>query len=204
MKKARYEQEKAFMVTLRGVGCTVGEYVGDGAGEAETAAIPVVDCPVDIDPGDEHQYLEEGEDMDVSDRSESDGSRPLLILFDCETTGLSIYSDHITDIGAKVLTPPVPLSVPTFSCLVRTGRTISTTGKMKLDYVIIIICSALKVSRVTGITNTLLRGERPLSVVMPMFLEWLATITSYVSEKTSTPHYPGMSKFTAQYYIYNF
>ena len=78
------------MVTLRGVGCTVGEYVGDGAGEAETAATPVVDCPVDIDPGDEHQYLE---DMDVSDRSESDGSRPLLILFDCETTGLSIYSE---------------------------------------------------------------------------------------------------------------
>ena len=139
--------------------------------------------------------------MDDADRSESDGSRPLLILFNSETTGLSIYSDHITDIGAKVLTPPVNLSVPTFSYLVRTARTISTTAKMKLDY---IICSVLKVCMVTGITNTLLRGERPLSVVMPMFLEWLATITSYVSEKTSTPHYPGTSKFIAQYYIYDF
>ncbi len=27
-------------------------------------------------------------------------SRPLLVLFDCETTGLCIYVDHITDIDA--------------------------------------------------------------------------------------------------------
>ena len=74
--------------------------------------------------------------MDDADRSESDGSRPLLILFNSETTGLSIYSDHITDVGAKVLTPPVHLSVPTFSYLVRTARTISTTAKMKLEYFI--------------------------------------------------------------------
>ena len=31
-KKTCYEQEKAFMETIRGVGCTVGEYVGDGQG----------------------------------------------------------------------------------------------------------------------------------------------------------------------------
>ena len=55
-----------------------------------------------------------------------------------------------------------------------------------------IIYSVLKVSRVTGITTTLLRRERPLSVVLPLFLEWLATTTSNVSEKTKTPHYPGM------------
>ena len=47
-KKTRYEQEKAFMVTLRGVGCTVGEYVGDGQGELET----VDTGPVDVDPVD--------------------------------------------------------------------------------------------------------------------------------------------------------
>ena len=30
-------------------------------------------------------------------------------------TGLNIYSDHITDIGAKVLNPPVPVHAPTLS-----------------------------------------------------------------------------------------
>ena len=87
---------------------------------------PVVDGPMDADPGEEYQYSEEDEDEDGS-KCDRDDSRPLLILFDCETTGLSIYADHITDIGAKVLSPPVP----TFSCLVRTGRTISAIGKMK-------------------------------------------------------------------------
>ena len=67
-KKARYESEKAFMETLRGVGCTVGEYAGDGRGE-------------------------------------------------------------ITDIAAKVMNPPVAVPSPTFSSLVRTGKTISATGK---------------------------------------------------------------------------
>ncbi len=67
------------------------------------------------------QNLEGGND-------EVDDSLPLLILFDCETTGLSIYVDHITDIAAKVINPPVPLNHPTFSSLVRTGRNISSAG----------------------------------------------------------------------------
>ena len=45
-----------------------------------------------------------------------------------KTTGLSIYSEHITDIAAKVVDPPVELGAPTFSSLVRTGRSISAIG----------------------------------------------------------------------------
>ena len=89
--------------------------------------MPVEHATEDADPEVEHQYLEKDEDEDGS-ACMTDDSRPLLVLFDCETTGLSIYSDHITDIGAKVLNPPVPVHVPTFSTLVRTGRTISSTG----------------------------------------------------------------------------
>ena len=59
----------------------------------------------------------------------ADCSRPLLVFYDCEATGLSVYSDHITDIAAKVVNPPVPVPSPTFSSLVRTGKTISATGK---------------------------------------------------------------------------
>ena len=126
MKLSRYEK-KDFMATLRGVGCSVGEYSGAGQGEEDEPPMPVEHATEDADPEVEHQYLEEDEDEDRS-ACMTDDSRPLLVLFDCETTGLSIYSDHITDIGAKVLNPPVPVHVPTFSTLVRTRRTISSTG----------------------------------------------------------------------------
>ena len=117
------------MVTLRGAGCSIGEYVGNGEGEAnETASAPAADGPVDTDPVDECQYSE-GEDNKENEICEFDDSHPLLVLFDVETTGLSIYVDHITDIGAKVLDPPVSLTAPTFSSLVRTGRRISAPGK---------------------------------------------------------------------------
>ena len=73
-------------------------------------------------------------------KEEADGSfvvgdsHPLLVLFDCETTGFSIYADHITDIGAKVLNPPVPVDHLTFSSLVRTGRNISSAGNIYKNY----------------------------------------------------------------------
>ena len=105
-KKARHEQEKSYTERLRGAGGTVGEYAGDGQGEAESAILipEAVGDPVDADPGFDCQQSEEDEDGD-GDESCSDDSHPLLILFDCETTGLSVYSDHITDIGAKVIAP---------------------------------------------------------------------------------------------------
>ncbi len=41
---------------------------------------------------------------------EAEHTKPLIILYDCESTGLSIYRDHITEVAAKVIkgagTPP--------------------------------------------------------------------------------------------------
>ena len=51
----------------------------------------------------EHQCAEEDED-DGDDKCEVDGTHPLLIQYDCETTGLTIYSEDITDIAPKSLT----------------------------------------------------------------------------------------------------
>ena len=49
-----------------------------------------------------NQHSEEDEDEDeYVEASETDDSHPLLIMFNCEMTGFSIYSDHITDIAAK-------------------------------------------------------------------------------------------------------
>ena len=59
-------------------------------------------------------YLEDRcEDINIS--KGAGDSQPLLAFFDCETTGFSIYNDHITDLGVKVVASPVPLSEPTFS-----------------------------------------------------------------------------------------
>ena len=95
------------MVALRDVGCSVGEYVRE----------------MMVILRDGNQNL----DDDDSGSANDGNSHPLLVLYDCETTGLIVYADHITDIGAKVLNPPVPLPT-TFSSLVRSGRNISIAG----------------------------------------------------------------------------
>ena len=59
---------------------------------------------------------------------------PLLFLYDCETTGLSIYNDHITDIASKVIACPVPLLTPSFSSLVKTSKYISAPGMPHYNY----------------------------------------------------------------------
>ena len=97
-------------------------------GEADATAPSIAeDDPVDADPVVEHQCVVEDDDDD-DDKYEVDGPGPLLILYDCETTGLSIYIEHITHIAAKVVDIPAELGAPTFSSLVRTGRIISATG----------------------------------------------------------------------------
>ncbi len=47
------------------------------------------------------------------------------------------------------------------------------------------------VSRLKGITTALLRQEKPLSAVLPMFFEWVASTVAYVNQATKTSHYPG-------------
>ena len=37
----------------------------------------------------------------------------------------------------------------------------------------------------------MIRGERPFSVVLPLFIEWLTTATSVISCAVGIPHYPG-------------
>ena len=39
---ARYEREKELMEMLRAVGCTIGDYVGDGNGEVDATVSQLV------------------------------------------------------------------------------------------------------------------------------------------------------------------
>ena len=106
------------MEQLRCAGATVGEYVGNGLGETECTDPETEDkCDDNTEPGvDDHHECE-------------DDSHPLLLFYDCETTGFSIYSEHITEIAAKVVgVPQSSFSQPTFSSLVKTSRNISKKG----------------------------------------------------------------------------
>ena len=53
----------------------------------------------------------------------SNNAEQLLFVYDCETTGLNVYDDHITDVAAMVVASPMSLSAPTFSSLVKTSTT---------------------------------------------------------------------------------
>ena len=67
------------------------------------------------------------------DNLNDDTRRPLLFLFDTETTGLNIYEDHIVEIAAKVT--GVPLSIvtqPSYSSLVHTPRNIPSKGRQHI------------------------------------------------------------------------
>lgn len=90
------------MQALEGVGNQIGEYVGDGQGEVEKMS----DDPVTIDDS-----VVIGAEMEVDDlpveqeEDSSDSAEPLLILYDCETTGYSMYNDHVIEIAAEVMNP---------------------------------------------------------------------------------------------------
>ena len=122
-KTSRHEKEKAYMEQLGSDGATVSEYIGNGQGEAESADTEGK-SDKDAEPGiDDHH---EGE---VASDSSSDNAHPLLFFHDRETTGFSIYSEHITEIAAKVVGVPLSFfSQPTFSSLVKTSRNISKKG----------------------------------------------------------------------------
>ena len=116
-------REKGYMQVLQDLGNTVGEYVGDGQGENESplqALDPFLDDEAGI--GDDSGF------DDVSMEDSSDDAKPLLFLYDCESTGFSIYNDHIIEIAAEVVNSPVACSNGTFSSLVKTSRRIPVPG----------------------------------------------------------------------------
>jgi len=119
------------MERLRCLGHSVGEYVGGGQADTEDMDHDGDGDGDDLDQiGDADQGLEMSEEEDEDDNV-TDSKDHLFFLFDIETTGLSIYEDHITEIAAKVIgVPTSSVSQPTFSSLVRTTRKISKRGKL--------------------------------------------------------------------------
>ena len=122
-KTTRHEKDKAYMEQLRCAGATVGEYVGNGQGETERTETEDK-CDEDAEP-----VVDDDHECEDASGGSSDDANPLLMFYDCETTGFSIYTEHITEIAAKVVGVPLSsFSQPTFSSLVKTSRTISKKG----------------------------------------------------------------------------
>lgn len=117
------------MERLKSVGHAVGEYVGNGQGDAENVDPNLEDASGDVDLNADPSEC--NSDTDKENEDGSDSAQPLLFLYDCETTGFSIYDDHITELAAKVVGIPVSsVSQPIFSKLVRTTRRIPPKGKV--------------------------------------------------------------------------
>ena len=194
-KNVRHEAEKLHMVQRQEVGIAVGQYQGGGQGET-------------VDPGPEVEQVEsvEPNEPDVSDHYEDDNEndsenavpsseRPLLFFFDVETTGLGVYSDFIIDIAAKVFDIPTSaVSQPTYQSLVRTSKTIPMKGRNMIAIMHYCVTITHVVVKLTGIRNTDLLGERPLSVVLLEFLTWVSTTTREYTESTGNSHFPGIFK----------
>ena len=104
-----------------------GTYVGDGQAESSSTQQDQPPTSVDFDVIGAELGLDD-QPLDDFEEESSDNAHPLLIFYDCETTGFSIYDDHITDIAAQVVDSPVPLETPTFSSLVKTSRRIPNAG----------------------------------------------------------------------------
>ena len=106
------------MEHLRTLGQAVGMYSGDGQGEMEDP-----ETSGDTEPGVDDQSLE------ITIEDSSDNANHLLFFFDYETTGFSIYDDHLTEVAAKVFgVPHTSLTMPTFESLVHTPRNIPKRG----------------------------------------------------------------------------
>ena len=98
------------MDALVGSGQATREYRGNGKGEQNDQTLSLPDSEengMEIEPAEEHLYdFDDDLDHDQNLIESDSETTPLLIFFDIETTGLSIYDDHITEMAAKVLGMP--------------------------------------------------------------------------------------------------
>ena len=113
------------MTTLKAAGYSTGEHVGTGLGDEEEE-----EQAEEEHGSDEEEQTDEGEltgdgvayseqELVPSDDSflPSDEGLPyddmhsLLLFYDCEATGGSIYNDHIIEIVAKVMGVPNTVSI---------------------------------------------------------------------------------------------
>ena len=172
--------EKDHMIQLCAVGSTTAEYIGSSSSTAEATESATLDDghmsdddyePSDVDGGSEdvEGLLEDDEEDDTVDKV------PLMFFFDLESTGGSMYTDHIMEMAAKVVGVPnsVDITQRHYSSLVHTSRD---------------ICAVVK--RKVGLTNAMLKGQPPFPAVLEELLSWIGDTLDEVDQWQGVKHYP--------------
>ena len=138
----RHEQEKDFMVTLQTSGIITSSYSTDSALEEDTVEVERLEPDEELDD----TFVNAATDSTV------ESGKPLLFMYDCETTGGSHLRDHIMEVGSVVLVPDgVSITTTEFSSLCHTSQHIARQGKLISCKFILMIVNI--VSEKCGITG---------------------------------------------------
>ena len=141
----RHDNEKSYMTTLKVAGYSTAEYMGTGLGDDEE------EQAVEEDESDEEEQVNKGDQTsggvchegELVPTEESflpsdeglpyDDMHPVLIFYDCEATGGSIYDDNIIELAAKVVGVPNTINIAhrDFSSLSNTSRRITKVVQEK-------------------------------------------------------------------------
>ena len=175
------------MTTLKAAGYSTAEYVGTGLGDDEEEQAE------EEDESDEEEQVNEGDQTsggvchegELVPTEESflpsdeglpyDDMHPLLIFYDCEATGGSIYDDNIIELAAKVVGVPNTVNIAhrDFSSLSNTSRRIIKVVQEKC-----------------GIIAQMLYGQPSFPAVLEMFLQWVSNAVDEVNTYYNLMHYP--------------
>ena len=118
------------MVTLQAVGVTISTYSNDTALVEGDTALEGDTIDLESLPSDEEPDSPPSPHHLVTDPTVDNG-KPLLFIYDCETTGGSHLRDHIMEVGLVVVAPEgVSMSVTKFSSLCHTSQHIVRQGKV--------------------------------------------------------------------------
>ena len=156
------------MVTLHALGISISSYAGD-------TAIP------ECDDEDEHDDTVEDQQQDevmlfenITVDSNTLTGKPLLFMYDCETTGGSFYIDHIMEIGSAVIAPDgVSITNHEFSSLCHTSRQIVRKSLIVVYQLLFFIVIVIIVSEKCGITARDLYNQPNFSTVLKNFIKWI-------------------------------
>ena len=175
----RHAAEKEHMITLRAVGCTTAEYVGSsGTAEATSStAIEERDEVVDEEdqPFGDDNNADECEEVSANVNGPSSDELPLLFFFDCESTGGSMYTDHMIEVGAKVVAVPDSVSITQrwYGSLIHSSQSITKAVQSKC-----------------GITAQMLVAEPPFRHVLEELLAWISSTVQEVEQWQELKYFP--------------
>ena len=165
------------MITLRAVGCTTAEYVGSSSTAEATSSTVIEEGDEEEDEEDQPSEDENNESEEVSADVDgpSEDELPLLFFFDCETTGGSMYNDHIIEVGAKVVAVPGSAGITEhrYGSLIHSSRSIAKAVQSKC-----------------GITAQMLVTEPPFRHVLEELLAWISSTIQEVKQWQQLKYFP--------------